>query len=113
MLVLFVPMKIKQGYRDQFLKSMVDDDALGAVRDEPGCLRFDVIQDPEDSHQIFLYEVYRDQAAFEAHTKAPHYLRWSALVKDWRLPGDFPTVRGTNIFPPDDAWEAQKPPAGQ
>ena len=44
MYVLIVPIHIQPEHRQAFLDSMLDD-AIGSVRDEPGCLRFDVIQD--------------------------------------------------------------------
>ncbi len=107
MRTLIVRIQIKPEYRDQFLASMLDD-ARGSVRDEPGCLRFDVVQDEADPNRIWLYEVYRDQAAFEEHLKAPHYVKWRDTVKDWYAqPNE--TARGTNIFPPDAAWQKQKP----
>ena len=44
MYVIIVPIQIKEGYKDAFIEAMLDD-AKGSVNDEPGCLRFDVIQD--------------------------------------------------------------------
>jgi quinol monooxygenase YgiN len=79
------------------------DDARGSVNDEPGCYRFDVLQDSDDPNTIYLYEVYRDRAAFEEHQKAPHYLRWRDTVKDWYASPQAAT-RCTTIFPPDSAW---------
>lgn len=38
-----------------------------AARAEPGCLTFDVLVDPSDANSIMLYEVYRSEAAFQAH----------------------------------------------
>ena len=43
------------------------ENAAASVRDEPGCLRFDVCTDPDDPTRVFLYEIYTDAAAFEAH----------------------------------------------
>ena len=67
MYVIIAPIQIKEGFKDQFMGPMLDD-ARGSVNDEPGCLRFDVIQDAGDSNRIWLYEVYKDEAAFQAHT---------------------------------------------
>jgi quinol monooxygenase YgiN len=61
--------------RDRFLAA-AEDDSTCSVRDEPGCLRFDVLSDNADPNHFFFYEVYDDQAAFDAHTQAPHYARW-------------------------------------
>ena len=84
MLSLVVSLKIKPGQRDRFLAA-AEDDSTCSVRDEPGCLRFDVLQDQDDENHFYFYEVYRDEAALEAHTKAPHFARWSearAVVVD-------------------------------
>ena len=82
MITLVVRIEIKPGYRRQFMESMLDD-ARHSIQDEPGCLRFDVLEDHEDSDRIFLYEVYEDNAALEAHGQTPHFLRWKETVKDW------------------------------
>ena len=46
------------------------EDATGAVNNEPGCLRFDVIQDGADANRIWLYEVYVGEADFNVHLHA-------------------------------------------
>jgi (4S)-4-hydroxy-5-phosphonooxypentane-2,3-dione isomerase len=56
MLSLLVTIKIKPGYRDAFVESLMGD-ARGSVNDEPGCLRFDALQDTADPNCILLYEV--------------------------------------------------------
>ena len=58
-------------------------DAVGSNNDEPGCYRFDVLQDNDDPNTIHLYEIYHDEAAVEAHRAAPHYLKWREEVADW------------------------------
>ena len=102
MKVLLVTIKIKPEHRDAFMEAMMDD-ARGSNNDEPGCLRFDVLQDEEDPDTIHLYEAYLDQAALEAHRQAPHYIRWRDTVQDWFAE---PPVRRmcANVFPPDNAW---------
>ena len=55
---------------------------VGAV-DEPGCLRFDVLQAPDDPTRFVLYEAYRDAEASAAHKETAHYLAWRAAVADW------------------------------
>jgi autoinducer 2-degrading protein len=82
MYVIFASCRVQPEHLDRFLESMLDD-ARGSVLDEPGCLRFDVVQDQIDPTRVCLYEIYRDRAAFEAHLQAPHFRRWSETVKDW------------------------------
>jgi len=102
MIALIVTIDIKPERRKAFMEAMMGD-ARGANEDEPGCLRFDVIQDSANPNRIYLYEVYRDEAALEAHRKAPHYLKWRETVKDWFAS---PPTRfsGTPVYPPPEAW---------
>ncbi len=51
MYVVIVPIQIEQGHRDEFLEALMVD-AKGANEDEPGCLRFDAVQDADDDHRI-------------------------------------------------------------
>ena len=105
MYVIIAPIQIKDGHKDEFIEAMLDD-ARGSVKNEPGCLRFDVIQDAGDPNRIWLYEVYTDEAAFQAHTQAPHFIRWRDTVKDWREEGIQGAARGSrNIWPPDSEWK--------
>jgi (4S)-4-hydroxy-5-phosphonooxypentane-2,3-dione isomerase len=50
---------------------------------EPGCLQFDVCGAPDDPATIFLYEVYVDRAAFDAHLASPHFRAFDAAVGQW------------------------------
>jgi (4S)-4-hydroxy-5-phosphonooxypentane-2,3-dione isomerase len=76
-IALFVSLKVKPDRRAEFLAA-AEDDSICSVRDEAGCLRFDVYQDPADENRFFFHEVYRDQAALDAHRTMPHFARWSA-----------------------------------
>ena len=107
MISIFVTIKIKPGHRDAFVEAVLDD-ALGSVRDEPGCFRFDVLQDNSDPNCIHLYEVYQDEAALEAHRQAPHYVKWRSIVNDW-FDGDPQRVDSSTVFPADAGWRKQKP----
>lgn len=86
MYIIVAPIQIKPGFRDRFVEEMILD-AKGSVENEAGCLRFDVVQDGDDPNRIWLYEVYKDEAAFEEHTKAPHFIRWRDATAEWREDG--------------------------
>jgi (4S)-4-hydroxy-5-phosphonooxypentane-2,3-dione isomerase len=47
-----------------------------SLRDEPGTLQFEIVIPRDDESRILLYEVYRDDAAFELHRNAPSIARW-------------------------------------
>jgi (4S)-4-hydroxy-5-phosphonooxypentane-2,3-dione isomerase len=99
MLALIVSLRVKPDQRDKFLAA-AEDDSICSPRDEPGCLRFDVLQDQQDANHFFFYEVYRDQAAFEAHTQAAHYARWRAAAAEV-LDGPAERSTCTLLFPRD------------
>ncbi|HVF28287.1 MAG TPA: putative quinol monooxygenase [Pyrinomonadaceae bacterium] len=46
--------------------------AAASLREEPGCHRFDVCFS-EDEARCFLYELYDDRPAFDAHLKTVHF----------------------------------------
>jgi autoinducer 2-degrading protein len=50
---------------------------------EPGCRQFDVCRDPEDAALFFLYELYDDEAAVQAHLATPHFLQMNAATASW------------------------------
>ena len=104
MYIIIAPIQIKEGHKQEFIEAMLDD-AKGSLNDEPGCLRFDVVQDATEPNRIWLYEVYVDEAAFEAHRQAPHFIKWRDTVKDWRAEGIQGTRGGQNIWPPDSEWK--------
>ena len=79
--VVTVDFRIRPGQMDAFLPIMRDN-AAASVRDEPGCLQFDVCTDPARLDQVFLYEVYTDAAAFDAHLATPHFADFNAASAD-------------------------------
>ena len=54
--------------------------AATSLADESGCHRFDVCTDPARPNEVFLYELYTDAAAFEAHLTSTHFKAFDALV---------------------------------
>ena len=107
MLSIFVTIQIKPGFRDRFIEASFGD-AQGSVRDEPGCFRFDILQNKSDPERFHLYEVYADEDALLAHREAPHYKKWRGTVQSW-FEGDIQRVEMTTTFPSDDGWRQQKP----
>ena len=96
MLAIWVKVRVKANMKDKFLKA-IEHDALGSERDEAGCLRFNVLQDQKDANVYYFYEVYKDEAALEAHRAAPHYAVWKEAADT--LDGPTEPVRCTPVFP--------------
>ena len=102
MVILHVTIQVKPEHVSEFLE-VVRYDAEHSEKDEPGCLRFDVIQDKDDRNRFYFYEVYRDEAALEAHRQTPHFKRYAEKVQPWLVA---PPERrfGNNLIPSDDNW---------
>ena len=80
MFSLVVQMEVRPGRREEFLAGMAAN-AEASVRDEPGCLRFDVCAVEGDENRFVLYELYTDADAFAAHKAAPYFARWRAIAE--------------------------------
>ena len=103
MLAIWVKVRVKPELRERFLKA-IEVDALGSERDESGCVRFNVLRDQQDENVYYFYEVYRDEAALEAHRAAPHYAVWRAAADT--LDGTPQAVRCNPVFPAaPEYWE--------
>ena len=55
---------------------------LAASRAEDGCITYSYGEDVAEPGLIRVFEVWRDQAAIEAHFKAPHMADWRAACDD-------------------------------
>jgi autoinducer 2-degrading protein len=80
MFSLVVQMEVRPGRREEFLAGMAAN-AQASVRDEPGCLRFDVCSVDGDENRFLLYELYADADAFAAHKAAPHFAQWRTVAE--------------------------------
>jgi quinol monooxygenase YgiN len=63
--VLVVNIRIKPENVDAFMREVLAN--AKAARTEPGCRQFEVLVDPQDRSKLMLFEVYDDEAAFQAH----------------------------------------------
>ena len=63
--------RAKDGQEDTVAQALVQLTRLS--RTEPGCLFYQAHRSPDDPRLFFIYEQYRDAAAFEAHITSPHF----------------------------------------
>jgi len=54
------------------LAALLEEQAVVVRKAEPGCLAYRPHRSATDPEQFLFYEQYRDEAAFDAHRKAPH-----------------------------------------
>ena len=106
MYVIIAPIQVKEGSKEQVLEALVPN-ARAAATTEPGCLRFDVIQDAGDPNLLWVYEIYVDEDAFNYHIQTDHYKKAIEVIGPNRADGDRQgAARGsTNVWPPDAEWK--------
>ena len=81
MIVNCVTVYVKKGHIADFIEASVENHE-GSV-EEPGNMRFDVLQCKNDTSRFLLYEAYESEEASAVHKKTPHYLKWRETVTDW------------------------------
>jgi quinol monooxygenase YgiN len=77
--VIVAEFEVKPDALERFLE-LAKVDASQSVANEPGCHQFDVTVD-RAANRVLLYEVYDDQAAFDAHLKTPHLEAFRAGIE--------------------------------
>ena len=82
LLALVVEFRIKPEHIDAFARA-IDDNARASRDTEPGCRQFDVCRDPDEPALFFLYELYDDNAAIDAHLKSAHFQAMNAATAGW------------------------------
>lgn len=74
-LTIVVHVEIASDRVEEFLRVMKFD--AEESRKEPGCLRFDLLQENGSDNKFVFYESYEDAAAFDFHKETPHYKAWA------------------------------------
>jgi (4S)-4-hydroxy-5-phosphonooxypentane-2,3-dione isomerase len=82
MQALVVEFHIKPGFVRDF-EAAITENARLSRETEPGCRQFDVCRDAADPALFFLYELYDDEAAVQAHLAAPHFLQMNEATAGW------------------------------
>ncbi len=99
MIAILATLKVKLAERARFLKYL-EADGVGSL-EEPGCLRFDILEDASDPSCFCIYEVYRDEAAYATHQEAPYFKEFFSAAGD-TLDGA-PEIRTTKVLFPRSA----------
>jgi len=81
MIVTCVHVNVKPENVSEFIKAMIENHK-GSVQ-EPGNLRFDVLQNADDPCRFMIYEAFESEEAVTFHKTTPHYIKWRDTVKDY------------------------------
>ena len=75
-----VDIDVVPGQIDAYLAALKENGA--AAVHEPGCHEFNITVSPKDPNHVFIFEVYDNAAAFEAHRATDHFKKYAATTKD-------------------------------
>jgi len=74
---IFVTIKLHPGKAEEFRPHILAN-AQSAVRDEPDCHLFHVLQSEDDPDTFFFYEVYTNAKSLDVHREQPHFKKFFA-----------------------------------
>jgi quinol monooxygenase YgiN len=77
---LLAEFTVKPGAEDRVAEMVTE--LAGHVRQEPGNVTFAVYTKADDPRSYWIYEVYRDDDAFQAHLAAPYGGPFNAELTD-------------------------------
>ena len=81
MYCIVVKTELKPGKREAFLQTMLPN-AEASVSLEAGCHVFDILEAQEEPDTFYLYEIYADEDALQAHKQTDHYRESRAVVNE-------------------------------
>ena len=96
MFVMLVKLQVKPELGAEFKAAILTNAALSVERD-PGCVRFDVLQQQDDPTQWLLYEVYDKEQAWVDHRNAPHFLAFMEVGNRAIVTREATKLTGVNI----------------
>ena len=101
MVLACVHVSVKSEHVDDFIAA-TKRNHLASIR-EPGNLRFDVSQRPDDPTKFLLYEAYETPEAAAAHKETAHYAAWRDTVADM-MAEPRSSIKCANVYPDDEGW---------
>ena len=80
-IALIVEFQVKSEHRADFI-TLMREHAEGTLAEEEGCVQFDLLL-PNENGRVFLYEVYRDEAALKEHMGSARLANTRAGYDGW------------------------------
>ena len=80
--VLVVEFDIHPVHVTEFERA-ISANACDSLALESGCSRFDICRVPQQPNLFFLYEIYDDEAAVQAHLSTSHFQQFDVLSRSW------------------------------
>jgi quinol monooxygenase YgiN len=102
MLIVHVHVRVKPESVEPFRAATLEN-ARNSV-EEPGVVRFDVIQQEDDPTRFVLVEIYRTPDDPGRHKATAHYAAWRDAVESM-MAEPRRSVRFRALFPDAEGWE--------
>jgi (4S)-4-hydroxy-5-phosphonooxypentane-2,3-dione isomerase len=96
MFVMLVKLQVKPELVDEFKAAILKNADLSVERD-PGCLRFDVLQQQDDPTRWLLYEVYDKEQAWVDHRNAEHFVAFMEVGNRAIVTREATKLTGINV----------------
>lgn len=102
MIIVHVFVHVKPDAIDAFSAATLEN-ARSSVQ-EPGIVRFDVVQQDDDPTRFLLIEIYRTKEDPAKHKETAHYAAWRDAVAPM-MAEPRSSVKYRALFPDDAGWE--------
>ena len=102
MYIVHVHVHVNEDYVEDF-KNLTIENAKDSL-EEPGIVRFDIVQEQDDPTKFVLIEVYKTIEDTARHKLTDHYMRWRDAVA-YMMENPRTSVKYFNVFPADEGWE--------
>jgi len=103
MFIVHVFVHVKPDQIDAFQEATLAN-ARSSVQ-EPGCARFDVVQQQDDPTRFVLVEVYRTPEDADRHKETAHYATWRDTVAEM-MAEPRRSIKYRDVFPGEDGWDS-------
>ena len=96
MFIVLVRVQVKPELVGEFKDAILRNASLSVQRD-PGCVRFDVLQQEDDQTRWFFYEVYEQEQAWVDHRASAHFLAFNEVGDRAIVTREVTKLTGINV----------------
>src|SRR3954471_15871248 len=96
MFIVLVKVQVKPELVGEFKTAILKNATLSVERD-PGCVRFDVLQQEDDPTRWYFYEVYEQEQAWIDHRSSAHFLAFKDVGDRAIVTREVTKLTGINV----------------
>lgn len=86
MLKIIATTNVKEGCMEQYLAGV--EELVKQSQAEEGCVTYTLNRVKDAPNKLIMLEIWKDQAAFEFHTKTPHFTTILPKLREFTEPGE-------------------------